>query len=104
MMGAEVDMRRPVAALIAAVAIVVTGGTFSPARPADLPEVTQRGTLRVLVMPDTRRPEFFSLAPGAPPGFEASAPIVSIHSRFVWLSSGCAARYEIPNAVASWAA
>ncbi len=63
-------MRRPARALIAAVALVVTGGSFSSARPADLPEVARRGTLLVLVMPDTRRPEFFSLAPGSPPGFD----------------------------------
>ena len=63
-------MRRPARALIAALALIGAGGAPSSARPADLPEVARRGTLRVLVMPDTRRPEFFSLAPGAPPGFD----------------------------------
>ena len=69
-MNGEVDMRRAVPALIAALALVGAGGALSSARPNDLPEVAQRGTLRVLVMPDTRRPEFFSTAPGAPPGFD----------------------------------
>lgn len=36
---------------------------------ADLPDVKARGALRVLVMLDTRRPEFFSLRPEAP-GFD----------------------------------
>jgi ABC-type amino acid transport substrate-binding protein len=42
-----------------------------PARTAhaDLPEVQQRGSLRVLVMIDTRRPEFFTLNE-ATPGFD----------------------------------
>jgi membrane-bound lytic murein transglycosylase F len=41
------------------------------ARPAgaDFPEVQQRGVLRVLVMIDTRRPEFFTLNEAAP-GFD----------------------------------
>jgi membrane-bound lytic murein transglycosylase F len=70
MMLGEVDMWRPARALIAVLALIGAGGAPSSARPADLPEVARRGTLRVLVMPDTRRPEFFSLAPGAPPGFD----------------------------------
>jgi polar amino acid transport system substrate-binding protein len=40
-----------------------------PTAQADLPEVLQRGTLRVLVMIDTRRPEFFTLDEAAP-GFD----------------------------------
>ena len=40
-----------------------------PAARADLPEVVQRGSLRVLVMIDTRRPEFFTLNE-ASPGFD----------------------------------
>jgi peptidoglycan lytic transglycosylase F len=35
-----------------------------------MPEIQKRGRLRVLVMPDTRRPEFFSLKTGTPPGFD----------------------------------
>ena len=41
----------------------------APAARADLPEVVQRGSLRVLVMIDTRRPEFFTLNE-ASPGFD----------------------------------
>src|SRR5258706_3294963 len=37
----------------------------------DLPQIKERGTLRVLVMPDKTRPEFYSLRPGTPPGFDA---------------------------------
>ena len=37
---------------------------------ADLATIKQSGTLRVVVMPDTRRPEFFSVKPGTPPGFD----------------------------------
>jgi len=37
---------------------------------ADMAEVKKSGTLRVLVNPDVRRPEFFSVAPGVPPGFD----------------------------------
>jgi ABC-type amino acid transport substrate-binding protein len=37
---------------------------------ADLAEVQARGVLRVLVNLDTRRPEFFSLKAGGPPGFD----------------------------------
>jgi len=42
-----------------------------PAAALDLPEIVGKGTLRVLVMPDTKRPEFYSLKPGALPGFDA---------------------------------
>lgn len=53
------------AALLLAAAATWAGGAL------DLPEIKARGTLRVLVMPDTRRPEFYSLQPGQPPGFDA---------------------------------
>lgn len=57
---------RPVScALLAALAMPPASGAR-----ADLPEVQKRGALRVLVMLDTRRPEFFSLKPGSPPGFD----------------------------------
>ena len=42
-----------------------------PAAAADFPEIKAKGVLRVLVMPDTRRPEFYSIRPGTPPGFDA---------------------------------
>lgn len=38
---------------------------------ADLAEIKASGTLRVLVMPDTKRPEFYSIRPGTAPGFDA---------------------------------
>jgi ABC-type amino acid transport substrate-binding protein len=37
----------------------------------DLPEIKTKGVLRVLVMLDRLRPEFYSTKPGAPPGFDA---------------------------------
>lgn len=37
---------------------------------SDLPEIKSRGALRVLVNPDVRRPEFFSVRPGTRPGFD----------------------------------
>lgn len=37
---------------------------------SDLKDVKARGTLRVLVNPDVRRPEFFSVRPGTPPGLD----------------------------------
>jgi len=37
---------------------------------ADLSEVKKSGTLRVLVNVDVRRPEFFSVTPGTPAGFD----------------------------------
>jgi ABC-type amino acid transport substrate-binding protein len=40
----------------------------SSARPIDLPEIRQRGTLRVLVSDGA--PQFFSWQPGVPPGFD----------------------------------
>lgn len=55
--------------LIAALAALLLAGAAAPAR-ADLAEIQKRGRLRVLVMPDTRRPEFFSVKPAAPPGFD----------------------------------
>jgi len=56
----------PVAAALAGVAF------FSSAAPAgaDFAEIKRGGTVRVLVNPDLRRPEFFSVAPGAQPGFD----------------------------------
>jgi ABC-type amino acid transport substrate-binding protein len=59
-------MRRLCRALLYAAA---AAGSLGPLF-ADMPEIQKRGTLRVLVMPDTRRPEFFSLKPGTPPGFD----------------------------------
>jgi ABC-type amino acid transport substrate-binding protein len=41
-----------------------------PSTASDLPEIQARGTLRVLVNPDVRRPEFFSVRKGIPPGFD----------------------------------
>lgn len=38
---------------------------------ADFAEIKAKGTLRVLVMPDTKRPEFYSVQAGTPPGFDA---------------------------------
>lgn len=61
---------RALAVTLAASVVVGAAGSLSSAPSADLPEVTKRGTLRVLVMLDTKRPEFFSLAPGSPPGFD----------------------------------
>jgi len=40
-----------------------------PARATDLPEIQKHGSLRVLVVLDTQRPEFFSMKPEAP-GFD----------------------------------
>lgn len=68
-MDGEVKMRS-LPAMLAALAVVGAAGSSSSARPADLPDVAKRGALRVLVMPDTKRPEFFSLTPGSPPGFD----------------------------------
>lgn len=42
-----------------------------PALATDLAEIKVKGVLRVLVMPDTKRPEFYSIRPGTPPGFDA---------------------------------
>jgi ABC-type amino acid transport substrate-binding protein len=42
----------------------------APAWPADLPEIKQRGALRVAGVLDAREPEFFSLATPAAPGFD----------------------------------
>jgi membrane-bound lytic murein transglycosylase F len=55
--------------MLAASALAGAVGPPSPAL-ADLPDVVKRGTLQVLVMPDTRRPEFFSVKAGSPPGFD----------------------------------
>jgi ABC-type amino acid transport substrate-binding protein len=86
-------MLRPARCRIAALVLAGAGAASVSARPADLPDVTKRGTLRVLVMPDTRRPEFFSLAPGAPPGFDHE------------VLQGFAALHDVtlkPVKVASW--
>jgi ABC-type amino acid transport substrate-binding protein len=54
----------------AALALAVASALFAPARAgADLPEIEKRGTLRVLVMLDQRRPEFFTLDQKSP-GFD----------------------------------
>ncbi len=58
-------MRTP-ALPVAVFALVVGAGDAA----ADFARIKQSGTLRVVVMPDTRRPEFFSLKPGTPPGFD----------------------------------
>lgn len=42
----------------------------SAAGAADLPEIRERGTLRVLAVLDENRPEFFSTSPARPPGFD----------------------------------
>jgi ABC-type amino acid transport substrate-binding protein len=42
----------------------------APASGADLPEIKQRGALRVLAVLDTQEPEFFSLRSQAAPGFD----------------------------------
>jgi len=39
-------------------------------RAADLPEITKRGTLRVLAVVIDEEPQFLSLTPGTPPGFD----------------------------------
>ena len=59
-------MLRPSPGLLCA---ALLAGAVGPLH-ADMPEVQKRGALRVLVMPDTRRPEFFALGPGAEPGFD----------------------------------
>jgi ABC-type amino acid transport substrate-binding protein len=53
--------------LAAAVALAVLAPAGAPA--ADFPEIQKRGTLRVLVMLDQRRPEFFTLDHKTP-GFD----------------------------------
>jgi ABC-type amino acid transport substrate-binding protein len=60
-------MRRATSALVLALAASLAAES-APA--ADLPQIQKRGTLRVLCMLDTLRPEFFSLAPGTLPGFD----------------------------------
>lgn len=55
------------AAAFLAAAILAASG--APAR-GDFAEIKGTGTLRVLVNPDLRRPEFFSVVPGAQPGFD----------------------------------
>jgi membrane-bound lytic murein transglycosylase F len=60
-------MMRRLSGLAAACAALLAAAV--PAA-ADLPEIQKRGVLRVLVMPDVKRPEFFSLDPAAPPGLD----------------------------------
>jgi membrane-bound lytic murein transglycosylase F len=55
---------------LAAAALALAAALPAVAAP-DFDEIKARGTLRVLVMPDTKRPEFYSLRPGSPPGFDA---------------------------------
>jgi ABC-type amino acid transport substrate-binding protein len=50
------------------VSVLALSAVAAPAR-ADWPDVQKRGSLRVLVMLDTRRPEFFSMKAGTP-GFD----------------------------------
>jgi len=69
-MSAEVEMRS-FPGMLATLALLSFGpGASLRAAAGDLPEVVKRGALRVLVMPDTRRPEFFSVAAGTAPGFD----------------------------------
>jgi ABC-type amino acid transport substrate-binding protein len=52
-------------------AIALVAASLAPAAPAaDLPEVKQRGALRVLAVIIDEEPEFFALKPGVPPGFD----------------------------------
>lgn len=62
-------------------ALLGAGAPAGTAAALDFPEIQAKGTLRVLVMPDTRRPEFYSLKPGTPPGFDAEvlAGFVKLH-------------------------
>ncbi len=62
--------RMPSVLAAAVVTAALTGPRAASAGATDLPEIQKRGTLRVLVMIDSRRPEFFAVAPGAPPGFD----------------------------------
>jgi len=59
-------MPRPLRAILG---LALLAGTASPLA-ADMQQIQKRGTLRVLVMPDARRPEFFCLKPGTPPGLD----------------------------------
>lgn len=56
--------------LPSAVALALAASFAGSALASDLPAIQKRGTLRVLCMLDTLRPEFFSLTPGKPPGFD----------------------------------
>ena len=53
-----------------ALGIALAGAGANPPA-ADMAEIKAAGTLRVLVMPDVTRPEFYSLKPGGPSGFDA---------------------------------
>jgi ABC-type amino acid transport substrate-binding protein len=50
-------------------ACLIVAMAVAPA-PADLSQIKSDGVLRVLVNPDLKRPEFFSIRPGTPPGFD----------------------------------
>jgi ABC-type amino acid transport substrate-binding protein len=52
---------------LAALGAVATAG---PVSARDLPEIVASGVLKVIVNPDVRRPEFFSVRPGTPKGFD----------------------------------
>src|SRR5262245_63053603 len=51
--------------------LVVLSLVAAPVGATDLADIKAKGVLRVLVMPDTKRPEFYSIQPGKPPGFDA---------------------------------
>jgi ABC-type amino acid transport substrate-binding protein len=55
---------------MASVAAALLLAAAASAWPADLAEIKQRGSLRVLGVLDTREPEFFSLKSEASPGFD----------------------------------
>jgi ABC-type amino acid transport substrate-binding protein len=57
-------------AVLVPLALLCIWATSVLSREADLPEIKQRNSLRVLVNPDEKRPEFFSIKPGTPPGFD----------------------------------
>src|SRR5262245_9955982 len=52
---------------LALVGILAVAGRLAT---ADLPELQSKGTLRVLMIHDPRRPEFVSLDPAQPPSFD----------------------------------
>ena len=49
--------------------LLLAGGVDSAAN--DLAQIKAKGTLRVMLVPDLKRPEFYSLKPGTAPGFDA---------------------------------
>lgn len=54
------------ASCLAAVSVLLAAGASA----ADMAEIQKRGSLRVLVVPVEREPEFFSTKPDLPPGFD----------------------------------